>query len=161
MGVTPRDEMWMRRALALANEAMRHREVPVGALMVKRGEIIAEGFNRPIASHDPTAHAEIEVLRQAAYHLKNYRLPGTTLYVTLEPCPMCLGAMIHARIGKLVYGAADPRQGAAGTVFSIHNSENLNHRIPVVGGVLAQECGQLLKDFFSVRRTEIAELGTR
>ncbi|HHJ38868.1 MAG: hypothetical protein AXA67_00175 [Methylothermaceae bacteria B42] len=151
-GITPRDEMWMRRALALAEEAKRHGEVPVGAVLIKRGEMIAEGFNRPIASHDPTAHAEIVALRHAALALKNYRLPDTTLYVTLEPCPMCLGAMIHARIGKLVYGAPDPRQGAAGSVFSLHDSRNLNHRIQVLGGVLAQECGQLLKDFFAMRR---------
>lgn len=142
----------MRRALALAREAQRQNEVPVGAVLVGQGREIAAGFNRPIGCHDPTAHAEIETLRKAAHRHSNYRLPGTVLYVTLEPCPMCLGALIHARIGRLVYGAPDPRQGAAGSVFSLHDSDYLNHRLKVTGGVLAEQCGQLLRDFFAAKR---------
>jgi tRNA(adenine34) deaminase len=143
---------FMRRALELAREAEAAGEVPVGAVLVKDGAIIAEGRNAPVASDDPTAHAEIVALREAAAKLGNYRLPGTTLYVTLEPCPMCAGAMVHARVERLVYAAADPRTGAAGTVFDLTNSAALNHRLVVEGGVLAEKSAALLRDFFGRRR---------
>ncbi len=143
---------FMRRALALAQEAERQGEVPVGAVVVFEGEIVGEGFNAPISEHDPTAHAEIRALRAAARRLGNYRLPGTTLYVTLEPCVMCAGAMIHARIQRLVYGARDPRTGAAGSVFHIADSEQHNHRLAITGGVLAEESAELLQSFFRARR---------
>lgn len=146
------DRRSMARALELARQAAEHGEVPVGAVLVKDGEIIAEAANRPIASNDPTAHAEILVLRRAGERLGNYRLPGTTLYVTLEPCPMCAGAMVHARVGRLVYAAADPRTGAAGSVFNLADHEALNHRMEIVPGVCAEEAGQLLKAFFAARR---------
>lgn len=142
----------MRRALALAQKAEAAGEVPVGALVVRDGEVIGEGWNRPIRSHDPTAHAEIVALRDAAARVDNYRLTGATLYVTLEPCLMCAGAMVHARIRRLVFGAADPRAGAAGTVFEVLESPALNHRVSVTGGVLAQPCGELLRQFFRARR---------
>ena len=146
------DEPFMRRALTLAREAAAEGEVPVGAVLVRDGVILAEGRNRPISGHDPTGHAEIVCLRRAGAAAGNYRLPGTTLYVTLEPCPMCAGAMVHARVRRLVYGAADPKSGAAGSVFALTDSERLNHRIETVGGVLADECGELLRDFFRERR---------
>jgi tRNA(adenine34) deaminase len=146
------DVLFMRRALELARDAEACGEVPVGALIVKDGEIVAEGSNRPIRSHDPTAHAEIVAMRAAAMALENYRIPGTTLYVTLEPCPMCTGAMVHARIERLVYAASDPRTGAAGSVFDLACNDALNHRIEVVGGVLANESAALLQAFFSARR---------
>lgn len=146
------DETFMQRALELARQAEREGEVPVGAVLVKDGEIVAEGFNRPIISHDPTAHAEIVTLRAAARALDNYRLTGTTLYVTLEPCPMCAGAMVHARVGRLVYGAVDPRAGAAGSVFNLTQGAPLNHRVEVCGGVLADEAATLLQGFFRSRR---------
>lgn len=147
-----RDESWMQEALALARKAEAEGEVPVGAVLVKEGEIIARGWNHPIVAHDPTAHAEIVALRNAAQALGNYRLTGSTLYVTLEPCAMCAGAMVHARIGRLVFGATDPRAGAAGTVFNLVQADALNHRLEVTGGVLAQDCGTLLKRFFAGRR---------
>lgn len=146
------DETFMQRALELARQAEAEGEVPVGAVLVKDGEIVAEGFNRPIISHDPTAHAEIVTLRAGAKALENYRLTGTTLYVTLEPCPMCAGAMVHSRVGRLVYGAADPRAGAAGTVFNLTQGAPLNHRVEVEGGVLAEEAKSLLQAFFRSRR---------
>jgi tRNA(adenine34) deaminase len=146
------DERWMRRALALAAQAESDGEVPVGALLVQDGVVLGEGWNRPIRAHDPTAHAEIQALRAASARLANYRLSGSTLYVTLEPCPMCAGAMVHARVARLVYGAADPRAGAAGTVINLLNTEVLNHRAAVQGGVLGEECGQLLRRFFKDRR---------
>ncbi|HEX6549345.1 MAG TPA: tRNA adenosine(34) deaminase TadA [Gammaproteobacteria bacterium] len=146
------DEAWMREALTLAQKAEAEGEVPVGAVIVKDGEIIGRGWNHPIAAHDPTAHAEIIALRAAAQALGNYRLSDTTLYVTLEPCPMCAGAMVHARVGRLVYGASDPRAGSAGTVFNLTQAEALNHRLEVAGGVLAEECGAMLKRFFAARR---------
>lgn len=142
----------MREALTLAQKAEAEGEVPVGAVIVKDGEIIGRGWNHPIAAHDPTAHAEIVALRAAAQALGNYRLTDTTLYVTLEPCPMCAGAMVHARVGRLVYGANDPRAGSAGTVFNLTQAEALNHRLEVTGGVLSDECGGLLKGFFARRR---------
>jgi len=148
----PNDERFMQRALELARQAEQTGEVPVGAVLVHEGEIVGEGFNAPIGEHDPTAHAEIRALREAARRLGNYRLPGTTLYVTLEPCSMCAGAMIHARIQRLVFGASDPRTGAAGSVFDIAISPRHNHRLEVSGGILAGECGDLLKTFFQARR---------
>lgn len=146
------DAELMRRALSLARRAEEEGEVPVGAVLVGDGDILAEGWNRPISSQDPTAHAEIEALRAGAALLGNYRLTGTTLYVTLEPCIMCAGAMVHARIARLVYGAADPKTGAAGSVFDLFGSGKVNHRVAVEGGVLAQECGAVLAEFFRARR---------
>ncbi len=143
----------MRRALELARCAEQEDEVPVGAVLVEHGRIIAEGWNRPINEHDPTAHAEIRALRAAGRDKANYRLPGTTLYVTLEPCPMCAGAIVHARVARVVYGAADPRSGAAGSVFDLLPSDHrFNHRTEVDGGVLRDECSALLRDFFRRRR---------
>jgi tRNA(adenine34) deaminase len=146
------DEFFMRRALELAREAEAAGEVPVGAVVVRAAEILAEGFNRPISTHDPTAHAEMVALRAAAARIDNYRLLGTTLYVTLEPCAMCAGAMVHARVERLVYAAPDPRAGAAGSIFNVTQHPALNHRLEVVPGVLAEECGTLLRDFFVARR---------
>lgn len=146
------NEAWMRRALELAARAEAGGEVPVGALVVLNGEIIGQGWNQPIGSHDPTAHAEIVALRAAAAKLGNYRLTGSTLYVTLEPCPMCAGAIVHARILRVVFGAADPLAGAAGSVFNILESAALNHRVQLERGVLAEECGARLKAFFQARR---------
>lgn len=145
-------DIFMSRALELARQAQAEGEVPVGAVIVKDGTIIAEGFNRPIGGNDPTAHAEILALRAAATVLRSYRLLDTTLYVTLEPCVMCAGAMVHARIKRLVYGAPDPRAGAAGSIFNVAQSPALNHRMTVEGGILAAECGTLLRDFFLARR---------
>lgn len=146
------DTAFMRRAIELAREAEAAGEVPVGALIVRDGEILAEGFNRPISTHDPTAHAEMVALRAAAARIDNYRLTGTTLYVTLEPCAMCAGAMVHARVARLVYAATDPRAGAAGSIFNVVQNPALNHRLEVVPGVLAEECSTLLRDFFVARR---------
>ncbi len=146
------DQAFMRRAIELARQAEAAGEVPVGALIVRHGEVIAEGFNRPISTHDPTAHAEMIALRAAAARSDSYRLLGTTLYVTLEPCAMCAGAMVHARVQRLVYAATDPRAGAAGSVFNVVQSPALNHRLDVDAGVLADECGSLLRNFFVARR---------
>lgn len=146
------DRDMMRKALALARRAEARGEVPVGAVIVLGGEIVGRGWNQPIASHDPSAHAEIRALRQASRRTGNYRLVGATLYVTLEPCVMCAGAMVHARIDRLVYGAADPKTGAAGSVFDMLQRPELNHRVEVTGGVLAEECGSLLRSFFRSRR---------
>ena len=146
------DEFYMRRAIELARQAEAAGEVPVGALIVRHGEVIAEGFNRPISTHDPTAHAEMIALRAAAARSDSYRLSGTTLYVTLEPCAMCAGAMVHARVERLVYAAADPRAGAAGSVFNVVQNPALNHRLDVDAGVLTDECGSLLRNFFVARR---------
>lgn len=142
----------MGRALELAREAAAAGEVPVGAVVVKDGAVIGEGWNRPITACDPTAHAEMVALRAAAGRIGNYRLVDTTLYVTLEPCPMCAGAMVHARIGRLVYGAPDPRTGAAGSVLDLLDHPQLNHRVAVTAGVLAEPCAELLKAFFQARR---------
>lgn len=142
----------MGYALALAKEAAALGEVPVGCVIVREGEVLGSGYNRPIAAHDPTAHAEIEALRAAGQRLGNYRLSGSTLYVTLEPCVMCAGAMVHARISRLVFATADPRAGAAGSAFDIVRSANLNHRLEVSSGVLEDECRALLQDFFRSRR---------
>jgi tRNA(adenine34) deaminase len=142
----------MARALELARMAESAGEVPVGAVVVKDGAIVGEGWNRPISTNDPTAHAEIVALRAAAQTLGTYRLLDTTLYVTLEPCAMCAGAMVHARVKRLVYAANDPRAGAAGSVFNIVQHPALNHRLECEAGVMAQECGAMLRAFFVVRR---------
>ena len=146
------DEYWMRRALNLAERAQADGEVPVGAVVVKDDECIGEGWNQPISTRDPSAHAEIMALRAAAGRTENYRLPGTTLYVTLEPCAMCAGAIILARVSRLVYAAADPRSGAAGSVFNILQSEQLNHRVDLTAGVLELEAAAILQTFFKTRR---------
>ncbi len=146
------DIHWMRHALGLAMRAAQAGEVPVGAVLVKEGQLIAEGWNLPISHHDPTAHAEIQALRAAGQALNNYRLLGTTLYATLEPCPMCAGAIVHARVGRVVYATSDPRTGAAGSVYNILQSNELNHRCEVTRGVLADESAHLLREFFRSRR---------
>jgi tRNA(adenine34) deaminase len=147
------DAQWMRAALALAEEAWRQGEVPVGAVVVADGQILGRGFNAPITRHDPSAHAEIAALRDAASALGNYRLPGSDLYVTLEPCPMCAGAIMQARIRRLVFGAADPKTGACGSVVDLFAEPRLNHQTAVTGGVLTGECGALLRRFFAERRS--------
>jgi tRNA(adenine34) deaminase len=154
----PMDEDYMREALALAREAATVDEVPVGAVVVVDGRIVGRGFNQPIRRHDPTAHAEIMALRDAAANVGNYRLPGATLYVTLEPCVMCTGAIMHARIARVVFGATDPKTGAAGSVVDLYAEARLNHHADIEGGVLAEECGALLSGFFAARRakTEVA-----
>lgn len=146
------DSFYMARALELAREAESAGEVPVGAVLVKDDVIVGEGWNRPISANDPTAHAEIVALRAAAEKLATYRLLDTTLYVTLEPCPMCAGAMVHARVKRLVYAATDPRAGAAGTVFNIVQHPLLNHRLDCEAGVMGEECGAMLRGFFLRRR---------
>ena len=146
------DGRWMREALVLARQAEAAGEVPVGAVLVKDGVLAGSGWNQPIGAHDPTAHAEVMAMRAAAQALGNYRLTGTTLYVTLEPCAMCAGALVHARVARLVYGAADPKTGAAGSVFDLTRTDQLNHRLEVTGGVLATECGGLLREFFARKR---------
>lgn len=145
-------EDFMRAALALAVQAREAGEVPVGSVVVLEDRIIGNGFNSPISSHDPSAHAEILALRGAATTLGNYRLSGCTLYVTLEPCVMCAGAILHARISQLVYGAADPKTGAAGSVLNLFADDRLNHHTQVVGGILSDECGRMLQSFFQERR---------
>ncbi len=151
-GATPDDERWMREALDLARMAQARGEVPVGALVVHAGTIIGRGGNAPIAASDPTAHAEIGALRSAGAALGNYRLPDCELFVTLEPCAMCAGAILHARIARLVFGARDPKTGACGSVIDLFAQARLNHHTRVSGEVLAQECGKLLADFFALRR---------
>lgn len=146
------DEAYMQQALALAIEAWKLGEVPVGAVVVKDGEVVGQGFNSPISLHDPSAHAEIQALRSAALHLGNYRLTGCTLYVTLEPCAMCAGAIIHSRIERLVYAASDPKTGACGSVIDLFAEPRLNHHAVVVGGVEAQQSSDMLKAFFLERR---------
>jgi tRNA(adenine34) deaminase len=146
------DERFMSVALAQAGSAAANGEVPVGAVLVMYGEIVARAANAPISLHDPSAHAEILVLRAAGARVGNYRLPGATLYVTLEPCPMCAAAMVHARIARLVYGAADPKTGAAGSVVDLARDARFNHRISVEGGLLAAEAAALLQAFFRERR---------
>jgi tRNA(adenine34) deaminase len=143
---------FMRRALELAQRAAQCGEVPVGALVVHDGAVAGEGWNRPIADRDPTAHAEIVALRSAAAQLANYRLGGATLYVTLEPCAMCIGAAINARIARVVFGAWDPKAGACGSVVDLTRNPKLSHRIDAFGGVLAEDCSGLLRRFFEVRR---------
>jgi len=146
------DERYMRHALALAQHAQAQGEVPVGAVLVRDGEIIGAGWNQPIAAHDPSAHAEVVALRAAGQQMANYRLPGTTLYVTLEPCLMCVGALIQARVAQVVYGAADPKAGAVHSVHPLLTENRLNHRAAARGGVLAADCAQLLQGFFQMRR---------
>lgn len=146
------DLEYMQIALQLAQEAAAAGEVPVGAIVVKAGEIIGRGSNAPIGTHDPTAHAEIRAMREAAQHIGNYRLVDCTLYVTLEPCAMCSGAIQHARIAKLVYGASDPKTGACGSVVNLMTEPKLNHHTEVTSGVLAEECGAVLSSFFASRR---------
>lgn len=148
----PSDIDFMRLALEQAGRAQAAGEVPVGALLVGGERVVATGANRPVASNDPTAHAEIEALRAAGQALGSYRLTDTTLYVTLEPCPMCAMAIVHARVRRVVFGAWDPRAGAAGSVTDIFGLPGLNHRVDVFGGVLMEECGSLLKEFFAERR---------
>ena len=146
------DAPWMRQALALAARAGEEGEVPVGAVVVKNSERIAEGWNQTIAMNDPSAHAEIGALRAAARRLGNHRLLDTTLYVTLEPCAMCAGAIVQARVGRVVYAAADPKAGAAGSVFNVLQCERLNHQVELTAGLLREEAGALLQDFFKARR---------
>jgi tRNA(adenine34) deaminase len=151
--VRPRSDVeFMQRALQLADVAEASGEVPVGAVLVRGDEIIAEGANRPIASSDPTAHAEIEALRAGGQVIGSYRLSDTTLYVTLEPCAMCAAAIVHARVRRLVFGAWDPRAGAAGSIVDVFSLPGLNHRVDVFGGVLAEECTRRLREFFAARR---------
>ena len=152
----PEQSDFMRLALEQAQHAWDLGEVPVGAVVVKDGVVIARGYNQPIGSHDPTAHAEIVALRAAAEALGNYRLPGCELYVTLEPCVMCSGAMMHARLARVVYGATDPKTGACGSVLNLFEQEQLNHHTDVAGGVMAEECGAMLKSFFAARRAAAA-----
>lgn len=147
------DQSFMRRALDLASEAEALGEVPVGALVVLNGDVVGEGYNCPITANDPTAHAEVQALRAAAQALRNYRLPGSTLYVTLEPCVMCAGAILHARVARVVFGASDPKTGACGSVVDLFTEAKLNHHAEVEGGVLADECGRQLRDFFARRRS--------
>ena len=142
----------MRRAIELAGRGEKEGEVPVGAVLVAGGAIVGEGWNRPIAAADPTAHAEIQALRAASAALRNYRLIDSTLYVTLEPCPMCVGAIFHARVRRVVFGARDPKTGAAGSVVDLFAEGKLNHHATVEGGLLGEECGELLRRFFAVRR---------
>jgi tRNA(adenine34) deaminase len=151
-GASGDDERWMREALALARMAQARGEVPVGALVVHARTIIGRGGNAPIAASDPTAHAEIGALRSAGAALGNYRLPEAELFVTLEPCAMCAGAILHARIGRVVFGARDPKTGACGSVIDLFAESRLNHHTTVTGDVLAGECGKLLSDFFATRR---------
>ena len=150
--MTVTDTNFMQMALDLAKQAALNGEVPVGAIVVKDGVIIGRGSNAPISLHDPTAHAEIIAMREAAQYLGNYRLVDCTLYVTLEPCAMCSGAMHHARIAKLVYGASDPKTGACGSVVNLMSEPKLNHHTEVLGGVLAKQCGTVLTAFFKQRR---------
>mgnify|MGYP002127957260 CR=1 FL=1 len=146
------DQQYMHMAIEQAQLAAQSGEVPVGAILVKDGQVISKAFNKPIANHDPSAHAEMLALREAALAQENYRIPDSTLYVTLEPCAMCSGAMLHARIGRVVYGAPDPKTGAAGSVLDIFASKQINHQTSVEGGIMSEECGQLLRDFFKGRR---------
>jgi tRNA(adenine34) deaminase len=142
----------MRRAIELAHQAEAAGEVPVGAVIVRDGLVLGEGSNRPISTQDPTAHAEMIALRAAAARSDSYRLLGTTLYVTLEPCAMCAGAMVHARVQRLVYAATDPRAGAAGSVFNVVQNAALNHRMDVTAGLMSEDCGAMLRRFFAARR---------
>jgi tRNA(adenine34) deaminase len=144
----------MRIALELGRTARQHGEVPVGAVVVLDGVVIGEGFNQPISTNDPTAHAEIVALRDAARRIGNYRLPGATVYVTIEPCQMCVGAMVHARIARVVYGAREPKAGAIESAMRAHEHPSLNHRMEAVGGVLEDECREVIQAFFASRRVE-------
>jgi tRNA(adenine34) deaminase len=147
------DEDAMRLALAEATKARLAGEVPVGAVVILKGEVVGQGFNQPIRAHDPTAHAEIVAMRDAAARIKNYRLTGSSLFVTIEPCQMCVGAMIHARVSRLVYGAREPKAGAIDSAMRAHEHSSLNHKITAVGGVLEGECRELIREFFDSRRS--------
>jgi len=146
------DRQFMQEAIEQAKLAANAGEVPVGAVLVRDGQIVSRGFNQPIGNSDPSAHAEMIAMRAAAEAAENYRLPGTTLYVTLEPCTMCAGAMLHARIERVVFGAQDPKTGAAGSVLNVFSEKQINHQTQVEGGILGEECGQLLREFFKERR---------
>jgi tRNA(adenine34) deaminase len=146
------DSVYMRQALDQAHNAWALGEVPVGAVLVRDGHVIATGFNQPIGTHDPTAHAEIMALRAGAVLLGNYRLPGCELFVTLEPCAMCAGAMLHARLARVVFGASDPKTGSCGSVVNLFEQQKLNHHTELVGNVLPEDCSKMLKDFFAERR---------
>ena len=154
------DDDFMRVALALARQAGLSGEVPVGAIVVKEGAIIGRGSNAPISRHDPSAHAELVALREAAQYMGNYRLVGCELFVTLEPCVMCVGAIFHARIARVVFGASDFKTGACGSVLNLFAEQRLNHHAGIAAGVLAEECGQVLSDFFAARRTQKQEGGS-
>jgi tRNA(adenine34) deaminase len=153
-GVLKSDQYWMQQAMNLAERAAAAGEVPVGAVLVRDDAIVGAGFNRVICDHDPTAHAEIVALRMAGLQASNYRLPGTTLYVTLEPCSMCAGALVNARVGRVVYAADDPRTGAYRSVFNILDNPQLNHRCEVTPGVMAEVAGERLRKFFRQRRSQ-------
>lgn len=148
------DEKWMKMALKAAQAAADQGEVPVGAVLVKDGSLIAAAGNQPIGRHDPTAHAEIRALRLASLYFENYRLPGSTLYVTLEPCLMCIGAIIHARVERLVYGATDPKTGAVQSLYPIGSDQRLNHALDITTGVLEEECAEVLRVFFKEKRKQ-------
>lgn len=148
------DEYWMSRALVLAERAADCNEVPVGAVLVRNGEVVGEGYNQPISGHDPCGHAEIIALRQAAQRLENYRLPGTTLYVTIEPCAMCAGAIIHARVEQVVFAASEPKAGAVVSHVNLFDQPQMNHRVQWRGGVLAEQASELVQRFFTRRRAE-------
>lgn len=154
MNTVETHQYWMIHALKLAERSRSEGEVPVGAVIVKDNQLIAEGWNQPIENHDATAHAEIMAIRAAGKNLNNYRLPGTTLYVTLEPCTMCAGAIIHARIANVIFGAPDPRTGTAGSAINLFSMDYHNHEVQVEGGIMRDECGQILKDFFRERRNK-------
>jgi len=146
------DRQFMQQALEQAKLAALAGEVPVGAVLVRDGEVLSQAFNKPITNHDPSAHAEMLALRAAAHQDENYRLPGTTLYVTLEPCVMCAGALMHARVERVVYGAPDPKTGSAGSALDVFSVKQINHQTRIEGGLMSEECGQVLKDFFKERR---------
>ncbi|ARU31599.1 tRNA adenosine(34) deaminase TadA [Sulfuriferula sp. AH1] len=152
------DAFFMHEALALAQQAWQMGEVPVGAVVVHEGKIIGRGANAPISRHDPSAHAEMLALRDAAQYLSNYRLPEVSLYVTLEPCAMCAGVIMHARVSRLVFGASDPKTGAAGSVLNLFDERRLNHHTEIQGGVLAAECGAMLSAFFAERRAQLKKV---
>lgn len=160
MDIEQQDIVFMRAALNQAHNAWALGEVPVGAVLVQDGKLLATGFNQPIGNHDPTAHAEIQALRAASHAVGNYRLPGCTLYVTLEPCAMCVGAMLHARLARVVFGAFEPKTGAAGSVVNLFEQKQLNHQTLVTGGVLSEECGNLLREFFAERRQRNTNLAS-
>jgi tRNA(adenine34) deaminase len=149
------DQHWMEQALLLADEAAQQGEIPVGAILIKDNKVVGEGWNQSIGLSDPSAHAEMLAIRQAAKLLNNYRLPDTTLYVTLEPCSMCAGLLLHSRIKRLVFGAADYKTGAAGSIMDLLNDQRLNHQVEVSSGVMAQQCGDKISQFFQMRRAQI------
>ncbi|GAC20893.1 tRNA adenosine(34) deaminase TadA [Paraglaciecola arctica] len=151
---TEQDEYWMRHALSLADNAQQQGEIPVGAVLVKDNQIIGEGWNQPISLHDPSAHAEMMAIRDAGKNMQNYRLVNSCLYVTLEPCTMCAGLLIHSRIQRLVFAASDFKTGAVGSLFDLLGDPRMNHHVEVIGGVLAQECGDKLSAFFKMRREQ-------